>query len=53
MKKQINKSIKSARQEAAEIYEAIFMEIALVFKIDDKLNTKVNTLASLSIGFST
>lgn len=53
VKKEVNKSVKSARQKAIEIYKAAYVKNALVFEIDDKLIPGINILASTNIILST
>lgn len=49
MKKDVNESVKSARQKAAKIYEAVCMESMLVFNIDDKPILGIDTPISSAI----
>ncbi len=53
IKEEVNKSVKSAWQKVAEIYEVTHIESVLVFEIDDKPIPGVNTLTSTSIRLST
>lgn len=52
VKEEVNRSVESARQKAAEIYEATRVESALVFNINDEPIPGVDTPASPAIGSS-